>query len=131
MLGGLAADDAADGLNNLHDALGGGQALEAGYGIELVERAAGDAEPAPGDHRHTKPKARQQGSQRQRDFVSDPAGGMLVNQRARVGGKTQHIPGVAHGAHERARLHIVQAPEIDRHEERGHLVIRHPADGVG
>ena len=80
--GGLAADDATNGLNNLHDALRGGQALEGGYGIELVECAAGDAEPAPGDHRHTKTEARQQRSQRERDFVPDPAGGMLVHQGA-------------------------------------------------
>ncbi len=32
--------------------------------------------------------------------------------------------------HERAGFRLVQAAEIDGHEERGHLVIRDPAGGV-
>ena len=41
---GLAADDAADGLHDFGNALGRGQALEAGNGIKLIERAASDTE---------------------------------------------------------------------------------------
>ena len=62
---GLAAYDAADFLDLLNDFSGGQQGLEAGDGIEFVERAAGDAEAAPGNHRHAKTKAREQWRERE------------------------------------------------------------------
>jgi len=84
---GLAADDAADPLDLFDDFFGGQQRLEAGDGIEFVERAAGDAEAAPGNHRHAKAEAREQRRERERDFVADAAGGMFVHERTFTLGK--------------------------------------------
>ena len=103
--------------------LGGQQGLEAGNGIELVERAAGDAEAAPGNHRHAEAEAREQRRERQRHLVADAAGGMLVHERALVLGKFQHVAGIAHGERERGGFGGVQSAKINGHEHRGHLVI--------
>src|ERR1039458_3939828 len=56
---------------------------------------------------------------------------MFIDQWARVIGKAQHIPRVAHGQRERAGFRPAQAAEIDRHEKRGHLVVQYLAGRVG
>ncbi len=129
--GGLAADDAADSLDDFDDALGGRQAVKAGDGIELIQRAAGQAEAAPGDHRDPEAEAGQQRRERQGDFVPNATGGVLVHQGARVIRKAQHVARVPHGEHERAGFGLSQAAKIDGHQEGGHLVVRDLAGGIG
>ena len=120
---GLTADDTADFLHLLNDFSGGQHGFEAGNGIELVERAAGDAQAAPGNHWHAETEAREQWRERQRDLVADAAGGMLVHERAFVPGEFQHIAGIAHGERERGDFGGGQPAKINGHEHRGHLVV--------
>ena len=54
----------------------------AGDRIELVERAAGVAEAAPGDHRHIGAAGGEHRRQHQRHVVADAAGRVLVERRA-------------------------------------------------
>ena len=108
---------------------GGQQRFEAGNGIELVERAAGDAEAATGNHRHAEAEAREQRRERQRNLVADAAGGMFVHERARVFRKFQHVAGIAHGQGERGGFGGVQSAKENRHEKRGELVIGNFAGG--
>ena len=107
----------------------GNKRFEAGNGIELVERAAGDAQAAPGNHRHAEAEAREQRRERERDLVANAAGGMLVHERAFVLGKFQHIAGIAHGKRQRGGLGGGQAAKINGHEQRGHLVVRNLPGG--
>ena len=120
---GLAADDTTDVLDLLNDFPGGQQGFEAGNGIEFIECAAGDAEAAPGNHRHAKTQAREQRRERERHLVANAAGGMLVHQRSRVPGKFQNIAGIPHGQGESAGFGGGQPAEKDGHEHRSHLVV--------
>ena len=45
------------------------------------------------------------------------------------GGKFQHLTGVAHGKRQRPDLRRLQAAEVNRHQEGGHLVVRHAPVG--
>ena len=103
---------------------------EAGDRLELVERAAGVAEPAPAHHGHLDPAGRHQRRQRQRGLVPHAAGGVLVDLRAGDVGEVEHVPGVEHGRGERLQLRLAHAPEEDRHAEGGHLVVGHAPLGV-
>ena len=58
--------------------------VEAGNAFEFVERAAGDAEAAAGDHRHPDIVAGEQGREDERDLVADAAGGVFVDLRRRT-----------------------------------------------
>ena len=101
----------------------GQQCFEAGNGIQLVERAAGDAEAATGNHRHAKAEAREQRRERKRNLVADAAGGMFVHERTLVFREFQHVAGIAHGQRERGGFSGVKSAKINGHEQRGHLVV--------
>ncbi len=129
---GRLADDRAAGF--LHDAP---EEREVGLGcvarnrIELVERAAGVAEAAAGDHRHEGAGSRQHRRQHQRHVVADPAGRMLVEDRA---GEIRLAPvdgraGAGHGAGERNALVECHAAEEHRHGESGSLPLGDVAGG--
>ncbi len=57
--------------------------VEAGDGFQFVERAAGVAEAAAADHGHVEAGRGNDGSDDERSFVADAAGGVLVHFRAR------------------------------------------------
>ena len=120
---GLAANDAADGLHLFDDAIGCEIGLEAGDGFEFIERAAGDAEAAAGDHWDAEAEFGKERRQGERDFVADAAGGVLVDERAWVGGEAQGLAGVAHGEGPIAGFARIEAAEVYGHEERSHLVV--------
>ena len=67
-------DDAAEGL-------GVGLGRVAGDGVELVERAAGVAEAAAGDHRHEGAAGGERRGEHEADVVADAAGRVLVDHR--------------------------------------------------
>ena len=54
-------------------ALNGEPDVEAGDGFQLVQRAAGVAQPAPGYHRHEGPQRRHRGRQQQRHAIAHAA----------------------------------------------------------
>ena len=80
-VGGLADDRAAGLAHDAADHLGGGDRLVAGDAVELVQRAAGVAEAAAGDHRHRRAAGGQDRGEDQRDLVADAAGRVLVQHR--------------------------------------------------
>ena len=79
---GLADDRAADVAHHLPERSEVGLRVVAGDRIELVERAAGVAEAAAGDHRHVGAAGREHRREHQRDVVADAAGRVLVEDRA-------------------------------------------------
>ena len=125
---GLADDGAADLAHHAGEGLGVGLGGVAGDGVELVERAAGMAEAAAGDHRHVGAAGGERRGEHQADIVADPAGRVLVDHRPRqVPG--EHAAGVAHGAGQRHALVAVHAAEEDRHGEGGDLALGDDAGG--
>ena len=95
--GGLADHGAAAGLERL-EKLGFGEAgAVAGNGFELVERAAGDAEAAAGDHRDGGAAGGDERGEGDGYLVADAAGGMLVDLDAGDAGGIDHLAGFHHG----------------------------------
>ncbi len=80
---GLADDGAADLAHDLAEGRDVRLRLVARDGRELVECAAGVAEPAAGDHRHERAARRHDWRQHQAHLVADPAARMLVDHRSR------------------------------------------------
>ena len=119
----MAADAAADFLDLRDDLAGRQERFETGDGIQFVQRTAGDAQAAPGNHGHAEAKTGEQRRERERDFVADAPGGMFVHERARIFWKCQNIAGIAHGQGESACFLWIQAAKIDGHKHGSHLVI--------
>ena len=80
---GLADHGAADLAHDLAESRDVGLRLVARDRRELVERAAGMAEPAAGDHRHEGAAGGHDRRQHQAHLVADAAARMLVDHRAR------------------------------------------------
>ena len=100
----------------------------AGDGVQLVERAAGVAEAASGDHRHEAAAGRDRGREHQADGVADAAGRVLVEHGAgQVPG--EHRAGGGHGARQRHALRRRHAAEEHRHGEGRGLALGHRAGG--
>jgi hypothetical protein len=127
-LGGLADDRTADLTDDPAEGVeprGGVVARDAG---ELVERPAGMAEAAAGDHRHEAAAGRHHRGERQAHRVADAAGGMLVENRARqVPG--EHPAGFRHRPGQRHALGQREAAEEHRHGEGRRLPL--PDRAVG
>ena len=75
--------------------------MNPGDGLQLVQRAAGVAEPAAGGLRHRGAARHHDGHQRDGDLVADAAGGVLVHQRqwlavAAQVGEVEPLAGVDH-----------------------------------
>ena len=127
-LGGLADDRAARVSDDRAEALELGARVVAGDRVELVERAAGVAEPAARDHRDERAAGGEQRREDQRDLVADAAGRVLVEHRA-VEVPRQDRAGVAHRLRERHALGRLEVAEEDRHRERGGLAVGDAAVG--
>ncbi len=102
--------------------------VEAGNALELVERAAGDAESASGNHRHPGFVAGEQRRQHQRNFVAYAAGGMFVDLRRRILRILQHAAALHHRLGQVLRLGRRHSAEINRHRPGANLVIRNFAE---
>ena len=100
---------------------GGGKA---GEGFELVDRAAGVPETAAGHFRHFAAARRHHRAEHERGLVADAAGRMLVGGVLAERREIDHVAGVLHFYGELRRFLRRHAAEIDRHHQRGHLVIR-------
>jgi hypothetical protein len=120
---GLADDRAADLGDHPAQGLRVGLGAVAGDRVELVERAAGMAEPAARDHRHIGAAGGERRGEHQADVVADPAGRMLVDHRA---GQVpaQHRAGIAHRLGQRHALVGLHAAEEHRHGEGRDLALR-------
>ena len=70
--------------------------VEAGDGLEFVERAAGVAEAAAADHRHRDARGGRQRSEHQRSLVAHAAGGMLVDFSCGQRREVEHFAGAQH-----------------------------------
>ena len=127
-IGGLADDRAARLAHDALDHLGRGHRLVARDAVELVQRAAGVAEAAAGDHRHRRAARRQHRREHQRHLVADAAGRVLVEHRL-VEVPVEHGAGVAHRAGQRDALVGLQPAQEERHRERADLRVGEPAVG--
>ena len=125
------ADDRPD-VGELGDDLGQRQRrAPAGDRLQLVQRAAGVSEPAAGQLGHRRSAGRHERRQRQRDLVTDAAGGVLVDERSPHRGEGEHVTGVDHGLGPAGRLGRLHAVEQDGHRQRRHLLVGHVAARVG
>ncbi len=71
------------------------------------------------------PHAATSGARQRRHLVADAARRVLVDLDARARReRSSTLPGVEHRLRERHGLGVVEPAEEDRHEERGHLVVR-------
>ena len=104
--------------------------VEAGDAFQFVERAAGDAEAAAGDHGHPQIIAREERREDERDFVADAAGAVFIDLGRRAGGIREHASAVHHRAGERAGFGGGHAAEEDGHGEGAGLVVGDFAGGV-
>ena len=93
--------------------------------LQLVERAAGMAEPAPRDHRHVDAAGRQRGREDEAHAVAHAAGGVLVEHRA-VEIPAQHVAAVAHRERQRRARGLGQRHAADAHGEGAGLRVAHP-----
>ena len=110
---------------HLRDELVDGQLdVEAGDRLELVERAAGVAEPAAA---HLPERYAAGGDDRadgDRGLVADAAGRVLVDDLAAERcAEVERLAAADHRVGERVRLGGRQAAEVDGHAERGQLVV--------
>ena len=101
-----------------------------GNRFQLVQRAAGMAQRAAGNHRHDDAR---RGGQRRRDqagFVAHAAGGMLVDFDARDRRQIDMFPGTHHALGQRADFAVGHAGEKHGHQERGHLIVGNSPVGI-
>ena len=128
---GLADDREADLAHLLEELVGRQLDAEAGDRLELVERAAGVAEPAAA---HLPERHAAGGDDRpdgERRLVPHAAGRVLVDDlAAERRAEVDRLAAADHRVRQRERLLAVQAAEVDRHAERGHLVVGHVAARV-
>ena len=129
-VGGGAADHAADIAADLLKLGRAEIRAKAGDGFELVERAAGRAEAAAGDHRHLQVAAGQQRRERQRNLVADAARRMLVDLWRLAGGPLERDAGVEHVLGERGDFGDRHAAQVHGHRPGRHLVVGHVAADV-
>ena len=97
--------------------------VEAGDGLQLVQRAAGVAEPAPADHGDGHAGCGNHRGNDERRLVADAARGMFVDLRARNVGEIKDFAGVQHRASEGAQFRAVHSPDEHSHQPGGHLIV--------
>ena len=120
-----AGDDAADFLDDLANFFLVQIRAEAGNRFELVERAAGRAQAAAGDHRHFQPATGQQRRDDERRFIADAAGGVLIDHRAETGGPLERRAGAEHHVDQRGGFGRIHAAKEDGHRQGRHLIFGH------
>ncbi|CCI52153.1 hypothetical protein BN13_150014 [Nostocoides jenkinsii Ben 74] len=99
--------------------------------LQLVEGAAGVAEPATGQLRHGHPEHRDERGERQRDLVADTAGRVFVGSGVLERGKVHALARLDHRVGPRCDLATGHPIEQDSHVERRHLLLRDHTSRVG
>ena len=123
------ADDGTAGL--LHDASEFcliGLHIDAGYGFELIERAACVAQPPARDHRHIGSAGRKCRGEHQRYTIAHPTSGVLVEHRS-IKLPVEYLSAVTHGQCQRHPTRIAQTITADPHSESAGLRIAHATVG--
>ena len=125
-IAGLADDREPDVLDLRDELVFGELDAEARDRLELVERAAGVAEPAPA-HLPERDAARgDDRPDRDRRLVPHAAGRVLVDDRSPERGvQVERVAAPHHRVGERERLRRREPAEEHRHAEGGHLVVGH------
>ena len=114
------ADDAAERLAIRHRVVPGDRG-------HLVERPAGVARAAAGDHRHERAAHGDGGRQHQAHRVADAARRVLVDHRSVEVVPRQHDAAAGHRQRERDALVEHHPVEVDRHRQRRRLPFGHGA----
>ena len=129
---GPGGTDHAAGLPQHGEHLGGRErGLPARNGLQLVQSATGMTEAPAGQLRDRRAATRNQRRENQRDLVADSASGVLVHGRPTRRAEVETLPGVHHGRGPCPQFRLVQAAEIDGHQQRGHLLVGHLAAQIG
>src|SRR5258708_5519883 len=92
-----------------------------------MEGAAGNSKATARNHGHTETQAGEQRRQRERNFVAYAAGGMFIDERARIGGKSEQVSGIAHGEGQSGHFLRIEAAKENGHQESGYLIVWNPA----
>ena len=124
------ADHAAGAGQHGERLVRGQRGAEPGDRLELVQGAAGVPEAAPGQLRHGGAARRDQRREDQADLVADPAGRVLVHGRPADRGQVEPVPRGDHGRGPGPQLGAVKTAEVDRHQQRGHLLVGDLVPGV-
>ena len=99
----------------------------AGNRLHLVDGAAGVTQPAPAHFGNFYAAGSHNGGNDQGGFVAHAAGRVLVRLDARNGGKIHHIAGMCHYIGQFGGFGVGHTAQVNRHQQRRHLVIRHIA----
>ncbi len=123
------ADHRADVAQHGEHLLVGQRRPPAGDRLELVERAAGVAQPAAGQLRHGDAAGGDQRRERQRDLVADAAGGVLVGGRPAERGEVHPLAAerssprstaaISRAVMPLSRIAMASAPSARRRRPRG------------
>ena len=103
---------------------------ETGNGFELIQRAAGVAQRAAGNHGNDDARGRGQRRRDQAGFVAHAAGGVLVDFNARDGGEVDCFAGLHHALGEGADFAVGHAGEKHGHKEGGGLIVGNGTVGI-
>src|SRR5438874_8987629 len=101
-----------------------------GNRFELVERAAGVAQPASRHHRNGDAAGGDQGREHEGDFVADTAGRVLVDAGRRPPIERKALPRRQHCIGQRRQLLAPESAQTDAHQHRRDLIIGDPIRGV-
>ena len=127
---GLSEEAAAERGDQFAEAWEGLLGGEAGDGLELVEGAAGVAEPSSRDHGDGDAGGGDERCEDEGDFVADAAGAVLVGLGGGDVGEVEYLAGAEHLAGPGGELRVVHAAEEEGHEQGRHLVVGDGAVGV-
>jgi hypothetical protein len=122
---GLADDREPEVLHLLHETIDGEVDVEAWDRLELVERAAGVAQPAAAHLADGHSAGGDDRADRDRRLVADAAGRVLVDDLApERSGEVERASARDHRVGQRVGLRGRHAAEVDGHAERRELVVR-------
>ena len=124
------ADHAAGAGQHGERLVRGQRGTEPGDRLELVQGAAGVAEAAAGQLRHRGTARRDERREDQADLVAHSPGRVLVHGGPADGGQVQPVPRGDHGRGPGPQLGAVKTTEVDRHQQRGHLLVGDLVPGV-
>ena len=117
----------ADALDLCKELLRRERRPKAGDRFELIHRAAGVSETAPGHFCHLAAERRRDGRDDKRCLITYAAGGVLVCGQLTETAEVDRVAGAHHRVGKDRRFFVRHTAEEHRHSESGHLIVRHLA----
>ena len=123
-IAGLANQADTAFIDRIEEFLAVKRRLVAGDGFELIHRTAGMTKAAAAHLGHLAAAGCDNRADNQGRLIADAARGMLVNLLASNCGEVNHIAGFCHHHRQLGDFMVRHAVEPNRHQHRGHLVVR-------